>query len=219
MNTVPGPEILGEASGLITAIAFDPLQSLGLALTLSAVGITHNFETITEANLALKESFAVTPRDFIYLLNPSNFEELTKLIRSQASQNPVAQHIVVTEVPTLALLGLSQKNFPQKTVFLTLDEFFEIMKSGAEIGFHQIRAIDEFFDVHSLSTTQVKLLILIATGNTNAEIAREMVLTEKGVESAIKRLAIKLDCTREGEKPQNLRILLGRRYAQLLGVL
>ena len=93
------------------------------------------------------------------------------------------------------------------------------MKSGAEIGFHQIRAIDEFFDVHSLSTTQVKLLILIATGNTNAEIAREMVLTEKGVESAIKRLAIKLDCTREGEKPQNLRILLGRRYAQLLGVL
>lgn len=65
----------------------------------------------------------------------------------------------------------------------------------------------------------MRLLLLIARGSTNSEIARELVLTEKGVESAIKRLAIKLDCARTGEKPQNLRILLGRRYAQLLGVL
>ena len=209
----------GEASELITAIAFDSLQSLGLALTLSAAGITHNFETIDQANNTLKESFAVTPRDFIYLLTPANFEELTKLIRSQASQNPIAHHIVVTSIPSLALLGLSQRNFPHKTVFLTLDDLFVMMKSGAPHGFHQIRAVDEFFEVRPLSSTQVNLLLLIATGNTNAEIAREMVLTEKGVESAIKRLAIKLDCTREGEKPQNLRILLGRRYAQLLGVL
>jgi len=210
---------MGDASELITAIAFDSLQSLGLALTLSAAGITHNFETIEQANITLKESFAVTPRDFIYLLMPANFEELTKLIRSQASQNPLAQHIVVTSVPSLALLGLSQKNFPQKTVFLTLDDLFAMMKSGAPRGFHQIRTVDDFFAVKPLSSTQVNLLLLIATGNTNAEIAREMVLTEKGVESAIKRLAIKLDCAREGEKPQNLRILLGRRYAQLLGVL
>jgi DNA-binding NarL/FixJ family response regulator len=219
VNTTPGLEIIGEPSGLITAIAFDSIQSLGLALTLIAAGITHNFETVDQANITLKESFAVTPRDFIYLLTPANFGELTKLIRSQASQNPIAQHIVVTEVPTLALLGLSKRNFPQKTLFLRLDDLLEIMKSSAKIGFHQLREIDDFFDLHPLSKTQVKLLVLIATGNTNAEIAREMVLTEKGVESAIKRLAIKLDCTREGEKPQNLRILLGRRYAQLLGVL
>jgi DNA-binding NarL/FixJ family response regulator len=119
----------------------------------------------------------------------------------------------------LALLGLSQRNFPHKTAFLTLDDLLVVMKSGAPHGFHQIRTGDEFFEVKPFSSTQVKLLLLISTGNTNAEIAREMVLTEKGVESAIKRLAIKLDCTREGEKPQNLRILLGRRYAQLLGVL
>jgi len=209
----------GEVSGLTTVIAFDSLQSLGLALTLSAAGISHNFQTLDEANSTLKESFEVTPRKFIYLLTPSNFEELAKVMRSQTSQNPIAQHLVVTSVPSLALLGLTQKNFPQKTIFLTLNELFLIMKSGVPNGFHQIRPVHEFFEVKPLSSTQVKLLLLIATGNTNAEIAREMVLTEKGVESAIKRLAIKLDCTREGEKPQNLRILLGRRYAQLLGVL
>jgi len=111
----------GEVSGLTTVIAFDSLQSLGLALTLSAAGISHNFQTLDEANSTLKESFEVTPRKFIYLLTPSNFEELAKVMRSQTSQNPTAQHLVVKLVQCLALLCMTQKNFPQKTIFLTLN--------------------------------------------------------------------------------------------------
>ncbi len=191
-------------SGAITATGFDPLQSIALERLLSG---------------------SSAEELYFYRLTPRNFESIVAQLNEDFASRPgVTQHLV-TAVPTLTFLGLRSDSFPAQTLFITDEEFVEHLTS--ETGAAQFSTLtslpgdrtEKFFHSGGLSESQVALLLLIALGHTNVEIAKRMALTEKGVESAIKRLAIKLDCTREGSRPHNLRILLGRRYAQLLGVL
>jgi DNA-binding CsgD family transcriptional regulator len=191
-------------SGAITATGFDPLHSIALKRSLSG---------------------SSAEELYFYRLTPRNFESIVTQLNKDYESRPDITQLLVTAVPTLTFLGLRPDSFPAQTLFITDEEFVEHLTT--ETGAAQFSTLasipgdraEKFFHSGGLSESQVALLLLIALGHTNVEIAKRMALTEKGVESAIKRLAIKLDCTREGSRPHNLRILLGRRYAQLLGVL
>lgn len=193
----------------LRATGFDPIQHFLLAQSFAQESASH----LTSPGLSL------------YRLTPHNFEAIVAQMNEDHSATFAEHQLLVTSVPTLTLLGLHVESFPEETIFLTYEEFVDHFILGSAVStISDLKALlgdraEKFFHSHGLSHGQVSLLLLIALGHTNLEIAKRMTLTEKGVESAIKRLAIKLDCTREGSRPHNLRILLGRRYAQLLGVL
>jgi len=204
-----------------SAIGFDPIQQLALEQAFST-------SVTSPAGSKPAESFA------LYRLTPRNFEEILATLHADRAAHLELDQIVVTTVPSLTFLGLQPGSFPEATIFVTYQElvdFVDEVVTGAQRSMEEAvtalkdreddlgKSVERFFRREGLSQAQIALLILIAIGHTNVEIARRMELTEKGVESAIKRLSIKLDCTREGSRPHNLRILLGRKYAQLLGVL
>ena len=206
----------------IAALGFDPLHSAGLSRLFEAVNVKIDFQTMT--SLPKVNSGSEDHLFHLYLLTPQNFSLVIPRMRKEKSVRPDKIHIVVSDVPSLSFLGLRKDNFPEKTIFFTLTDLLTMIAStvsdqSGEITFNQRRSVDSFFGRGGLTNDQITLLLLIAQGNTNTEIAKVMELSEKGVESAIKRLALKLDCVRSSPEQQNLRILIGRRYAQLLGVL
>lgn len=69
--------------------------------------------------------------------------------------------------------------------------------------------------ISGLTDSQVETLRLVATGLTNAQIAKERFVTEKAVEHAIARLARQLDIPQESS--QNTRVLLTRAYFRMIG--
>jgi DNA-binding CsgD family transcriptional regulator len=215
----------------LNAIGFDPIQQLALeqAFSTSVTSSAHSGPANSgPANSGSAKSLS------LYRLTPRNFDEILATLRADRAAHLKLDQVIVTTVPSLTFLGLQPHSFPEATIFITYQEFVEslvevitgaqrsmteAMTALKDRGDGQGKSVERFFGREGLSQAQITLLIFIAIGHTNVEIARRMELTEKGVESAIKRLAIKLDCTREGSRPHNLRILLGRKYAQLLGVL
>ena len=67
-----------------------------------------------------------------------------------------------------------------------------------------------------LSDAQVDILRLIATGYSNAEIARRLVVNERTVEKTIARLIKQLHV--QADKDQNQRVVLTQIYFRLIGV-
>ena len=125
---------------------------------------------------------------------------------------------------SLALLGLNQSDFPTGSRFLRGADLVEGITQWDHTNSQECDSVSiadgsDLFSRLGLSGDLLRLFIRLVQGDTNAEIAKVLVLSEKGVESAIKRLAIKVDCVRTAPEQQNLRVLLGRRYAQLLGIL
>lgn len=67
----------------------------------------------------------------------------------------------------------------------------------------------------TLSDQQISVLKLVASGLSNAEIAKKLAVSEKAVEHLITRTAKALGISREGNL--NLRVQLMRHFAQLIG--
>lgn len=197
------------AGALMRFFGFDPLQE-------SAIVAQH-------MNLHLiNKLFAQACVDY-YQMTTSNFRRVIASILSAKNKENIS--VVVTDIPNLSLLGLSAESFSENTLFLTVEQFTDALVGNSpnaslvEEAIREASRRDSFFNDSSLTRSQLELLIHISNGHTNVEISRLMFLTEKGVESAIKRLSMKLGCDGAYQKQQNLRILLGRRYAELLGVL
>lgn len=197
------------AGAFMRFFGFDPLQE-------SAIAAQH-------VNLHLiNKMFSQASVDY-YHMTTANFRKVIASILNVKNKESIS--VVVTDIPNLSLLGLSSDSFSENTLFLTLDQFTDALvgdssnSSLVEDAIRETSRKESFFNDSSLTKSQLDLLIHISNGHTNVEISRLMFLTEKGVESAIKRLSLKLGCNGAYQKQQNLRILLGRRYAELLGVL
>jgi DNA-binding CsgD family transcriptional regulator len=197
------------SSALMRFFGFDPLQE-------SAIAAQH-------LNLHLINKLFTQASVDYYQMTTANFRKVIASILSVKNKESVS--VIVTDIPNLSLLGLSPESFSENTLFLTLEQFTDALvgdsanSSLVEEAIRERSRRESFFNDSSLTQSQLDLLIHISNGHTNVEISRLMFLTEKGVESAIKRLSMKLGCDGAYQKQQNLRILLGRRYAELLGVL
>ena len=190
-------------------IGFDRLQELAIQQSRGQAGQEADDTTIAQI--------------YVHALSTANFKAVMETIAKPELAK--SRHFVVSTVSNLALLGISETNFPQDVAIMNLSEFTEALlkfatrKISYEDAFVQASPRSSFFEQTLLTPPQLQLLIHISTGYTNTDISKLMFLTEKGVESAIKRLSLKLDCEYSVEKPQNLRIILGRRYAQMLGLI
>ena len=71
------------------------------------------------------------------------------------------------------------------------------------------------FILSDLSDKQVEMMRLVASGLSNAEIAKRQWMTEAAVEKAITRLSKKMNLT--GNKEQNQRVMIASTYHQLTG--
>jgi predicted DNA-binding protein YlxM (UPF0122 family) len=199
---------------------FDRLQAEGISGLIKFPATSLVFNSL-DSEIHNDSNVLDVTRIDIYLLTAGNFELLLLRIESDHQLFPEAKQLLVINVPSLGFLGLTSKKFPDDIHFVFLKNFVELMKSNETLhSFFELfgpnQELDEFFHQTLLTKTQIRLLILVAKGSTNSEIARKMVLSEKGIESAIKRLAVKLDCYRMSRSEQNLRILLVRRYNQML---
>jgi DNA-binding NarL/FixJ family response regulator len=71
------------------------------------------------------------------------------------------------------------------------------------------------FVLSDLSDKQVEMMRMVASGLSNAEIAKRQWMTEAAVEKAITRLSKKMNLT--GNKEQNQRVMIASTYHQLTG--
>jgi len=132
---------------------------------------------------------------------------------------------VVTPIPSLTLLGIKLEHFPSQATFFGIDEFALITsrKFNARLETPefpaQISPLENFFKAGRLTDNHINLLLLLADGLTNAEMAKRLQLSEKGIESALSRLAIRLDAESPNTNTYNQRVLILRRYAQLIGII
>jgi len=203
--------------------SFDKLQAQGIAAMLNFPSTSLNFYSL-DLNAQTQITENNSARVDIYLLTARNYEELILQIEADHYLFPDAQQILVINVQSLGFLGLIPKKFPDQIYYVFLNKFVELISKfetpTSLLGIFGIpQDTDEFFNQTMMTKTQIRLLILVTKGSTNSEIAKKMVLSEKGIESAIKRLALKLDCYRMSRSEQNLRILLVRRYNQILGMI
>jgi DNA-binding NarL/FixJ family response regulator len=71
------------------------------------------------------------------------------------------------------------------------------------------------FELGDLSDKQVEMMRMVASGLSNAEIAKRLWMTEAAVEKAITRLSKKMNLS--GSKEQNQRVMIATIYHQLTG--
>ena len=206
----------------IALLGFDSIHSAGLISLISSKDTTLHIESFSQNELP---SFSLSLGDqsqVIAYIAKHNFKEIVHALSLLTSEQ--RPPLIVTNLHSLALLGLNQSDFPTGSRFLRGADLVEGITQWDHTNSQECDSVSiadgsDLFSRLGLSGDQLRLFIRIVQGDTNAEIAKVLVLSEKGVESAIKRLAIKVDCVRTAPEQQNLRVLLGRRYAQLLGIL
>jgi DNA-binding CsgD family transcriptional regulator len=132
---------------------------------------------------------------------------------------------VVTPIPSLTLLGIKPEKFPIHATFFGIDEFALITSKRFNTRLEklefpaQISPLETFFKTGGLTDNHINLLLLLADGFTNAEMAKRLQLSEKGIESALSRLAFRLNAESPNTNTYNQRVLILRRYAQLIGII
>lgn len=132
---------------------------------------------------------------------------------------------VVTPIPSLTLLGIKLEKFPIHATFFGIDEFALITSKRFNTRLEtpefpaQISPLETFFKTGGLTDNHINLLLLLADGFTNAEMAKRLQLSEKGIESALSRLAFRLNAESPNTNTYNQRVLILRRYAQLIGII
>ena len=119
-------------------------------------------------------------------------------------------------------MGRRSRGLPERAEFLTKQELGDANLLGDAL----IRAVAGEVPAHppvspaavqapDLTDAQIELMRLVAAGYSNAEIARQLWITEAGVNRAVTRLVKQLDL--EVTKERNPRVLIARAYADIAG--
>lgn len=119
-------------------------------------------------------------------------------------------------------MGRRSRGLPERAEFLTKQELGNpsllgdalIRAAAGDARAHQ-DVNPAALQVPDLTDTQIELMRLVAAGYSNAEIARQLWITEAGVNRAVTRLVKQLDL--EVTKDRNPRVLIARAYADIAG--
>jgi DNA-binding NarL/FixJ family response regulator len=114
--------------------------------------------------------------------------------------------------------------FPPHTVLLRKADIVNLQKFSSAIydAIYLVKNSDEFMTnqlsekfYKNLSTLEIELLTMVASGVSNKNIAKERGINVKSCENAIARLAKKLEV--QSTENNNQRVLLTRKYFELSG--
>ena len=141
--------------------------------------------------------------------------------------------VFLTNVPDIRLLGLSTKELPRGAQVIVRESVTQLHDLATAIkrsiqDLDVIETANKSMDsssytestfalaLQSLTAVQIETLRLVAMGNSNAEIARLRLVTEKAVEHTITRM---LQALKIAANPRhNARILLSREYFRFVEV-
>jgi DNA-binding CsgD family transcriptional regulator len=163
--------------------------------------------------------------EYCLYLDVKNYKSIMLFLEKFQKFIATRKLYVVTPIPSLAILGIKPEKFPSQATFFGSDEFALITSKRFHARLEvpefpaQISPPEIFFKTGGLTDNHVNLLLLLADGLTNAEMAKRLKLSEKGIESALSRLAIRLNAESPNTNTYNQRVLILRRYAQLLGII
>ena len=132
-------------------------------------------------------------------------------------QRPDLGIVFLTSYEDPRLLSPSLKSPPLGARYLVKQSLSEIslLVAALESAAEQPNAPAEGAVESEFTDTQIEILRLVASGFSNAEIARIRVVEEKSVEQAISRTARKLGVG--SSSAQNQRVELARAYYRLIG--
>ena len=133
-------------------------------------------------------------------------------------EDPDLGIVILTAFEDPRLLGGKQRALPDHAVYVVKNN----IRSTAELRAQVDQACDlgEQAERNTpgrvpLTDRQVQVLRMVAEGLTNAEIARRRVVTERSVETALSRIARRLEL--QPGPGENVRVLLTQAYFSMIG--
>ncbi|MCF8526317.1 MAG: response regulator transcription factor [Candidatus Nanopelagicales bacterium] len=131
--------------------------------------------------------------------------------------HPTIGLVLLTSFSDPRIKDPRERTLPLGAAFIVkgaLDDVESLREVLAEVRRHPLRRFAEPARGSRLTSLQVSVLRLVASGRTNSEIAGEQGVTEKAVERTVQRIADALSIDRSAG---NQRVLLARAYAQMSG--
>lgn len=202
----------------------DPFTRSNLASTLQVLGcFVVAADSVTSALRSIR-NFAPDNAPNVALLDLDLGEGPTGLDLAQTLREefPEIAIVILSTYVDPRLIGSNLPDMPKGGVYLVkstvtspqvledaIDLAFENMNSGKK------KIAKQEFELGDLSDKQVEMMRMVATGLSNAEIAKRLWMTEPAVEKAITRLSKKMNLS--GSKEQNQRVMIAGIYHQLTG--
>ena len=196
----------------------EPLLLMTLASTLpdETIAVVGAFEDAKSAVAAAAETafdVLVTDLDLAAGLGPNGVVVANVVRRT----HPDAGIVLLTSYADPRLVGAKLNQVPDRTEYVRKQEVRDIEVLRAAIRRAAFGAPDRLPDLPAvdLTDTQVETMRLVAQGLSNAEIARQRVVTERAVEQSINRIGRSLGVG--GDSALNTRARIVRAYYELTG--
>ena len=181
--------------------------------TMSVVGAFGDAKSAVAAAAETPFDVLVTDLDLMQGPGPNGIVVANVVRRA----HPEAGVVLLTSYADPRLIGAKLNQVPERTEYLRKQDVLEIEMLRAAIR----RSVRRSFDADGalpaveLTDTQIETMRLVAQGLSNAEIARQRVVTERAVEMSIYRIARNLGYS--ADATQNTRALIVRAYYEMTG--
>lgn len=181
--------------------------------TMSVVGAFGDAKSAVAAAAETPFDVLVTDLDLMQGPGPNGIVVANVVRRT----HPEAGVVLLTSYADPRLIGAKLNQVPERTEYLRKQDVVEIEMLRAAIR----RSVRRTFDADDavpaveLTDTQIETMRLVAQGLSNAEIARQRVVTERAVEMSIYRIARNLG--HSADATQNTRALIVRAYYEMTG--
>lgn len=216
---------------LVALVGDSTFDTLLTACALNSVGflVAYSGTDLSVIDVAIKKS----QPDVLILSTDSNMKLAVASAHKARKINPSLGLVFLTNVPDFRLTGIAEKELPYGTQVIfknsvtqidiltkNIEQSLQVLEdkaAGRKVDSISILTQSEFTStLQSLTQVQIQTLRLVALGNSNAEIARIRLVTEKAVEHTITRM---LQALKIATNPHhNARVLLAREYYRWVAV-
>jgi len=192
---------------------FDALQAIALSSTFQSA----TFLALHESDY-IKGEGADCQATNIFFITSENFQRVKPILKALSKSS--SQTILISNVSSLSYFWLSPDDLPEWISLVRDDK--DVLSNLSEAIKSDI-PLSKFSDPDLMWKTaftdrQIMVLKGLIHGETNRKIAESIFQSEKTVEAEIKNICATLDISQK-KTEQNIRVLIGLRYAQLVGVL
>lgn len=181
--------------------------------TMSVVGAFGDAKSAVAAAAETPFDVLVTDLDLMQGPGPNGIVVANVVRRT----HPEAGVVLLTSYADPRLIGAKLNQVPERTEYLRKQDVVEIemLRAAIRRSLRRTFDADEAVPAVELTDTQIETMRLVAQGLSNAEIARQRVVTERAVEMSIYRIARNLG--HSADATQNTRALIVRAYYEMTG--
>ena len=181
--------------------------------TMSVVGAFGDAKSAVAAAAETPFDVLVTDLDLMQGPGPNGIVVANVVRRT----HPEAGVVLLTSYADPRLIGAKLNQVPERTEYLRKQDVvdIEMLRAAIRRSLRRTFDADEAVPAVELTDTQIETMRLVAQGLSNAEIARQRVVTERAVEMSIYRIARNLG--HSADATQNTRALIVRAYYEMTG--